>query len=129
MGMDESSFLLDSDICIYALLGRSDALRQRLSEQSEGSVAISAVTLAEVGVGYGEAIEEAEDLKAFLGQVEVLPFDEAAARAYAALPFRRGSFDRLIAAHAIATGRVLVTNNEADFSDVSQLKVENWTKA
>ncbi len=127
--MDEPRFLLDSDICIYALLGRSEALRQRLSEQPEGAVAISAVTLAEVGVGYGPAIDEADELKAFLTQVEVLPFEDSAARAYAELPFRRGSFDRLIAAHAIATGRTLVTNNEADFSDVPQLKVENWTKA
>lgn len=127
--MDDPRFLLDSDLCIYALLGRSEALRQRLSEQPEGAVAISAVTLAEVGVGYGAEIDEAEELKAFLSQVEVLPFEDSAARAYAALPFRRGSFDRLIAAHAIATGRTLVTNNEADFSDVPQLKIENWTKA
>jgi|SRR3954468_1454950 len=127
--MDEPRFLLDSDICIYALLGRSAALRQRLSEQPEGSVAISSVTLAEVGVGYGPAMDEAEELKAFLSEVEVLPFDDSAARAYSALPFRRGSFDRLIAAHAVATGRALVTNNEADYSDVPQLKVENWTKA
>jgi tRNA(fMet)-specific endonuclease VapC len=127
--MDEPRFLLDSDICIYALLGRSEALRQSLSEQPEGAVAISAVTLAEVGVGYGPSIDEADELKAFLAQVEVLPFDDSAARAYAALPFRRGSFDRLIAAHALATGRTLVTNNEADYSDLPQLKVENWTKA
>lgn len=127
--MDEPCFLLDSDICIYALLGRSEALRQRLGEQSEGTVAISAVTLAEIGVGYGAVMDEADELKAFLSQVEILPFEDSAARAYAALPFRRGSFDRLIAAHAIATGRTLVTNNEADFSDVPQLKVENWTKA
>lgn len=127
--MDESRFLLDSDICIHALLGRSEALRQRLGEQPEGAVAISAVTLAEVGVGYGDSIDEADELKAFLSQVEVLPFDDSAARAYAALPFRRGSFDRLIAAHALATRRTLVTNNEADFSDVPQLKVENWTQA
>lgn len=126
--MDEIGFLLDSDICIYALLGRSEALRQRLGERPEGTVAVSAVTLAEVGVGYGAEIDDADELKAFLAQVEILPFDEAAARAYAILPFRRGSFDRLIAAHAIATGRTLVTNNEADFSDVPQLKVENWTK-
>ncbi|HEX8062159.1 MAG TPA: type II toxin-antitoxin system VapC family toxin [Allosphingosinicella sp.] len=126
--MDDPGFLLDSDICIYALLGRSEVLRQRLGEQPEGSVAISAVTLAEVGVGYGPEIDEAKDLKAFLSQVEVLPFEGAAARIYAALPFRRGSFDRLIAAHAIATGRTLVTNNEADFSDVPQLKVVNWTR-
>lgn len=127
--MDEFRFLLDSDICIYALLGRSEVLRQRLGEQPEGTVAISAVTLAEVGVGYGAAIDEAEELEAFLSEVEVLPFEDSAARVYAALPFRRGSFDRLIAAQAIATGRTLVTNNEADFSDVPQLKVENWTKA
>ena len=126
--MDEARFLLDSDICIYALLGRSETLRQRLGEQPEGSVAISAVTLAEVGVGYGAAIDEADELKAFLSQVEVLSFDDFAARAYAALPFRRGSFDRLIAAHALATGRTLVTNNEADFDDIPDLKVENWTK-
>src|SRR4051812_38034450 len=127
--MDEPCFLLDSDICIYALLGRSAILSQRLREQLEGTVAVSAVSLAEVGVGYGSAIEEADELRAFLAEVEVLPFDDSAAQAYAALPFRRGSFDRLIAAHAIATGRTLVTTNEADFSDVPQLKIENWTKA
>jgi tRNA(fMet)-specific endonuclease VapC len=127
--MDEPRFLLDSDICIYALLGRSEALRKRLAEQPEGSVAISAVTLAEVGVGYGAAIDKAPELKGFLAQVEVLPFDDSAARVYAALPFRRGSFDRLIAAHALASRRTLVTNNEADFSDVPGLKVENWTNS
>lgn len=126
--MNEPCFLLDSDICIFALLGRSAALRQRLGEQPEGTVAISAVTLAEVGVGYGSRIDEAKELKAFLAQVEVLAFDDSAARAYAALPFRRGSFDRLIAAHALAAERILVTNNEADFADLPQLKVENWTK-
>src|SRR5438309_184108 len=99
--MDDPLFLLDSDICIYALLGRSAALRDRLAQQPEGTVAISAVTLAEVGLGYGEGMDDADELQAFLGEVEVLPFDEAAARAYAALPFRRGSFDRLIAGHAI----------------------------
>ncbi|HEY0314002.1 MAG TPA: type II toxin-antitoxin system VapC family toxin [Allosphingosinicella sp.] len=126
--MDESLFLLDSDICIYALLGRSAALKDRLAQQPEGTVAISAVTLAEVGVGYGEAMDDADELQAFLGEVEVLPFDEAAARAYAALPFRRGSFDRLIAGHAISAGRILVTNNEQDFADLPHLKIENWVK-
>jgi tRNA(fMet)-specific endonuclease VapC len=124
--MNERLFLLDSDICIYALLGQHEALRRRLSEQAEGTVAISAVTLAEVGVGYAGAIEEAEELEAFLTQVEVLPFDAAAARVYAGLPFRRGSFDRLIAAHALAAGRTLVTNNQADFADLPGLTVENW---
>jgi tRNA(fMet)-specific endonuclease VapC len=33
----------------------------------------------------------------------------------------------MIAAHAISTGSVLVTNNEADFRDIPGLSIENWT--
>jgi len=58
---------------------------------------------------------------------EVMPFDRDASLAYGGLPFRRGSFGRLIAAHALSLGLTLVTNNEADFADVPGLKVENWT--
>ena len=126
--MSEPLYLLDSDVSIYALLGRSRNLRLRLAEQARGTVAISSITLAEVGVGYGPDIADAEELTAFLQDIETLNFDEAAARVYAALPFRRGSFDRLIAAHALASGRVLVTNNEADFADIDGLRVENWTR-
>ena len=126
--MNDPLFLLDSDICIYALSGRSESLRRRLREQPEGTVSISAVSLAEIGVGYGEAIDEAEELQAFLQEVTVLSFDEPAARVYAQLPFKRGSFDRLIAAHALAAQRTLVTNNEADFADIPGLRLENWTR-
>lgn len=35
-------------------------------------------------------------------------------------------FDRMIAAHAIATSSVLVTDNAADFQDIPALKIENW---
>lgn len=64
----------------------------------------------------------------FLGKFPVVPFDEAAARAYARVPFRRGKLDRLIAAHALALDIVLVTNNERDFADVPGLKTEDWTR-
>lgn len=58
----------------------------------------------------------------------VVPFDVAAARIYSRLPFKRGTFDRLIAAHALALGATLVTNNEADFTDIPDLRIENWTR-
>jgi tRNA(fMet)-specific endonuclease VapC len=32
----------------------------------------------------------------------------------------------MIAAHAISSGSVLVTDNEADFRDIPSLLVENW---
>ena len=57
----------------------------------------------------------------------MLPFEEVAAEAYQLVPFRRGRFDRLIAAHALALGLTVVTNNEEDFADIPGLAIENWT--
>lgn len=90
---------------------------------------MSSITLAEIGVAYGDRVAEAEDLQALLVEVDVLPFDRRAAEAYAHLPFRRARFDRLIAAHASALGLTLVTNNERDFADIPGLTVENWALA
>jgi tRNA(fMet)-specific endonuclease VapC len=39
-----------------------------------------------------------------------------------------GAMDMMIAAHARATKRTLVTNNENHLSRVSNLKIENWTE-
>ncbi|HQB84702.1 MAG TPA: VapC toxin family PIN domain ribonuclease, partial [Candidatus Rifleibacterium sp.] len=39
-----------------------------------------------------------------------------------------GPLDMLIAAHAMAVGACLVTNNEREFSRVAGLRVENWCK-
>ena len=123
-----SSYLLDSDCSIYAMLGTHDALRQRLAQCEPGEVAISAVSFAEImmgeNLGHPPDIEVIED---FVSVVPIIPFDEAAARAYAKLPFKRARFDRLLAAHALSIGAMVVTNNEADFADVPGLMVENWT--
>ena len=66
-------------------------------------------------------------LDAFVRAIPIIPFDEAASREYAKLPFKRARFDRLLAAHALSIGAIVVTNNEADFADVPGLVVENWT--
>jgi tRNA(fMet)-specific endonuclease VapC len=59
----------------------------------------------------------------------MLPFDEAAARAYARLPFKRARFHRLLAAHALSIGAAVVTGNVTDFADIPGLQVEDWTTA
>lgn len=121
-------YLLDTDCSIYAMLGTHPPLGRRLSNCAADEVAISAISLAEIVLGEGKGKPpDMPVIEAFLKVVPLLPFDEAAARAYAALPFRRRSFDRLIAAHALSIGAVVVTNNEADFADVPRLLVENWT--
>ena len=58
-------------------------------------------------------------------------FEARAASAYGPARFAnrdrsRDALDKLIAAHAIALGVTLVTNNEADFAMYPGLVVENW---
>ena len=126
--MLEPRFLLDTNVCIYLLEGLSSTARERVEAHEPGEVATSAVCYAEVmrGVDPGRADAVAKTERLF-DAIPVLDFSRAAARCYARLTFRRHSFDRLIAAHALALGLVLVTNNEADFADVPGLKIENWT--
>ncbi len=121
-------YLIDTDCSIYAMLGTHPLLGERLSECAADEVAISAISLAEIAMGEGQGKPpDMPVIDAFLQVIPLLSFDESAARAYATLPFRRRSFDRLIAAHALSIGAVVVTNNEADFADVLGLVTENWT--
>lgn len=121
--------LIDTDCCVFALTGTHPLLRERLMERAPGTVAISSITFAEIALGSvnGKAPPIAV-LEAFVGEIPVVDFGESAARSYALLPFKRGRFDRLLAAHAMSLDAVLVTNNERDFSDIIGLRLENWTR-
>lgn len=123
-----TSYLLDTDCSIYAMMGSFPALGERLSQCEPGEVAISAISFAEIVMGQGQGRPpNMPVIDMFVKAVPMLAFDEPAARAYAKLPFKRRSFDRLIAAHALSVGATVVTNNPSDFADVPGLKVENWT--
>lgn len=103
-------------------------MRQRMTSFEPGEIAFSAISYAEVAHGtYVGKPPSAKTLAAFVEAIPLVPFDQAAAREYARLPFKRARFDRLLAAHARSIGATVVTNNEADFADVPGLKVENWT--
>lgn len=121
-------YLIDADCAVYAMTARYEPLRDRLTARAPGDVAISAVSFAEVALGAENGKPPApEVLEAFVAAIPLLPFDEASAREYARLPFKRARFDRLLAAHALSIGATIITNNDADFADVPGLKVENWT--
>lgn len=121
-------YLIDSDCAVYAMAGDYPALGVRLSACASDEVAISAINFAEIALGSELGKPPPPDvLAAFVRRIPIIPFDDAAARAYARLPFKRARFDRLLAAHALSIGATVVTNNEGDFADVPGLKVENWT--
>jgi tRNA(fMet)-specific endonuclease VapC len=127
-GSQGVKYLLDSNIIVYLTMNSNDRVVQRAAECDAGDLVTSAVALAEVAYGsMNEKPPATEQLQAFVQEVPVLNFDYKAALAYATLPFKRGSYDRLIAAHALSHDLTVVTHNEKHFADVPGLKVENWT--
>ena len=122
----EPRFLLDTNICIYLLEARDERLRKRIEACHEGELVTSAIVYAEVMIG-AKRRGGAKAALALFDRIPPLAFDLGAGSAYANLPLSRGSFDRLIAAHAISLGLTLVTNNERDFVDIDGLRDENWT--
>lgn len=120
-------YLLDTNIIVAATIAVGESVRARLAELSEGDAVTSAIAFAEVLYGSQRGKPPSIDaLTTFVEEVTVLPFDEAAAQIYARLPFKRAGYDRLIAAQALALGLTLVTDNSQDFSDIPDLKIENW---
>lgn len=124
--MADPKYLIDANLCINLLEGRSEAAAGRLAACDVGQVVTSAVVYAEVTIG-AEQQGKVESAMAFFAQIPVLSFDESAARVYSRLPFKRGSYDRLIAAHALALGLTVVTSNLDDFKDVPGLQAADWT--
>ncbi|MFT3777936.1 MAG: type II toxin-antitoxin system VapC family toxin [Ottowia sp.] len=130
-------YLLDTNICIHLIQRQPPQVLQRLAALRQGQAAMSAVTYAELCAGLEmqsrNRDHDAQVLALLIQRIPVLPLAEAAAQAYGVLRAavrerRRDALDRLIAAHAIAVGAVLVTNNEADFRDYPGLQWENWVQ-
>ena len=75
-------FMLDTNICIYGMRGRDRRVAEGLIANF-GPLAISTVVLAELCFGVEKSDRRdgnAAVLRGFLANIDVLPFDEAAAR-------------------------------------------------
>ncbi len=121
-------YLLDTNIIVALTEYENEQVIRRAAECDAGDMVTSSIALAEVAFGSERGDPPTmELLRDFLEEVPVLDFDYKAALAYASLPFKRASFDRLIAAHALSHGLIVVTGDAKDFADVPGLVVENWT--
>lgn len=108
-------------------MGIGKRLIARVAQCDADDMVTSAIAYAEVAYGsINNKPPPFEQLQNFIEEVPVLPFDDKAALAYTKLPFRRASYDRLIAAHALSLELILVTDNLKHFADVPGLKIENW---
>lgn len=126
-------YLLDTNVCIDFLDGRSAALAERMAQRF-GQLAISSITAAELLVGNRtstDPIGDARRIDMFIAGVDVADFALEDARLYGGIireiGVQRKSFDRLIGVQALRLGFTLVTRNARHFADVRGLRVENWT--
>ena len=106
--------MLDTNICIYLIKQQPVAVLKRFLEYQVGDIGISSITLSELRYGVAKSTHQEKNTKAldeFIIPLEVVSFDEEAARSYgdiraalekAGTPI--GAMDMLIAAHAVALG-------------------------
>jgi tRNA(fMet)-specific endonuclease VapC len=130
--------MLDTNICIYIIKERPEQVIERLRHIRISDVGVSTITLSELEYGAAKSSRPEQNKVAileFLAPLEILPYDDMAAREYGktraylekqGTPI--GSMDMLIAAHALSLNCILVTNNESEFRRIPALKIENWAK-
>ena len=129
------AYLLDTNIVSQLLRGPS-AADQHLLKMQRDSWGISAVTRGELSFGIAlrpEAVRLRQKVSAFLDTCHTWPWDSEAADWFGRIraDLRQqgqsiGYADEMIAAHALALGCILVTDNVRHFQRVAGLRVENW---
>jgi tRNA(fMet)-specific endonuclease VapC len=130
------TYLLDTNVCIAYLNGRSSNVVQRLRDVSPSEIAVCSVVKAELFYGAMRSRNPARTLaqqRVFLDQFISLPFDDRSAEFYASIRATLetrgtpiGPNDLLIAAIARAHNLILVTANVREFGRVEGLRIESW---
>lgn len=132
------TYMLDTNICIYAMKNKPEKMLQRLKDELDSGVCISSITLAELEFGMkrsSDIVKNEQALLRFLVPFSVMPFGSAAASEYGEIraylqskgtPI--GPLDMLIAGHAKSENLILVTNNVREFERVPGLEIENWAE-
>ena len=145
-------YLLDTNTLSNVLRGQERAV-SRYRSQLEGTVVISSVTLCEVLVGnisqikalcdpdlrskYRPATHLKDASSGLIGLIrdlalfEIVPYtdeDHHLFLSFKASVKRVGSQDCMIAAIALRRGYIVATSNGKDFSQIPNVKFEDWSK-
>ena len=132
----EPRYLLDTNICIYIRQKRPEEVLRRFRKLRPGEAGLSVITYGELLYGAAKSEQRVAALQRLRELVLLLPafaLPESAAETYGTIRAELeskgemiGNNDLWIAAHAVAAGLTLVTNNEREFRRVRGLKIQNW---
>ncbi len=129
--------LLDTNIVSDLVRNPQGRIAARIAEVGEDTVCTSVIVAAELRFGAEKRASErlTAQLERVLGALQILPFEAPADAAYGRLRAELeragtpiGGNDMLIAAHAMAAGCAVVTDNTSEFGRVSGLSVLNWLR-
>jgi tRNA(fMet)-specific endonuclease VapC len=133
--MNQSLYLLDTNICIFYLRGKYD-IDQLIDKVGWENCYISEITELELKMGIEfsmqrDGIDRSRQLNQFLSDIKILPIygaiDIAASEKIrlrlAGTPCD-DNFDLLIACSAIANNMVCVTDNTKDFHRFRNIRLE-----
>lgn len=131
------AFLLDTNILSDLVRNPQGRVAARIRDVGETRICTSIIVAAELRYGAAKkgSARLTTQLDTVMSALEILAFDAPANVVYGELRTRLervgqpiGGNDLLLAAHAIAFGHTLVTDNEREFSRIDDLEWENWLR-
>jgi tRNA(fMet)-specific endonuclease VapC len=129
--------MLDTNILSDLVRNPAGGVAGRIRQCGEANIRTSVVVAAELRFGAAKKGSErlTTQLEAILAVIQIMPLAPPVDRIYgrvraalesAGMPI--GGNDLLIAAHALASDCIMVTDNEREFSRVEGLSIENWLR-
>ncbi|MBF0201396.1 MAG: type II toxin-antitoxin system VapC family toxin [Desulfamplus sp.] len=130
------TFLLDTNVCIKYLNGKSEKIREHIEFIEPDDVVLCSIVRAELIYGAMKSKNPEKNLeiqKKFMNRFISFPFDDDSARIYGEIRSELeklgtpiGPNDLMIAAIAIQNDVVLVTHNTKEFGRIKTLKIADW---
>lgn len=130
-------YLLDTNIVSDLIRNPQGRVTEHIAKVGEGRVCTSIIVAAELRYGALKRGSErlSKRVEMVLEALNILPLEAPTDVAYAQLRSRLeetgqliGGNDLLIAAHALALGHTIVTDNEREFARIRGLSCENWLR-
>lgn len=130
-------YLLDTNIVSDLVRHPQGRIADHIRKVGEAQVCTSIIVAAELRYGAAKkgSPRLTTQLEAVLGSLSVLALETPADAAYGSIRARLeaagrpiGGNDLLIAAHAMAVGCIVVTDNESEFARIDGLPRENWLR-
>ena len=130
-------YLLDTNICIYAMKNACSCLTQKLFQVPPSGIFVSSITLGELEYGCAKSRwgqRSRAVMQMFLSAYAILPFDSDDATLWGSLRAELaakgspiGPYDIQLAAQSMSKGLILVTHNTREFERVPNIVLEDWT--